>query len=72
MMGPISRDGRTERREEDVTLELSLDMEDEEPHQSDGREGELEGIGAIFDGWINIADPEQRFHEMTNCLAGIA
>jgi hypothetical protein len=50
MVGPISRDGHPGRREEDMAMELSLDMENEEPHYSDGRNGDLEGIGAIFDG----------------------
>lgn len=73
MVEPISRDGHPERREEDVALELSLDMENEEPHHSGGREGDLEGIGAIFVRSMNIADPEQNFHEeVADYLAGIA
>jgi len=55
MVGSISDVSHPKRREEDVTLELSLDMENEEPHHSDGRKGDLEGIGAMFDGWMNIA-----------------
>jgi hypothetical protein len=70
MVGPISRDGHTERREEDGALEFSLDMESEEPHRIDGGKGDLEGMGAIFDGWMNIADRENE--EMADCLAGIA
>jgi hypothetical protein len=73
MVGPISRDSHPKRREEDIALEASPDVENEEPHHSDGRKGDLEGIGAIFDGWMNIAGPERKFHEeMANCLAGIA
>jgi hypothetical protein len=73
MVGPISRDSHPKRREEDIALEASPDVENEEPHHSDGRKGDLEGIGTIFDGWMNIAGPERTFHEeMANCLAGIA
>ena len=73
MVGPITRDSHPKRREEDIALEASPDVENEEPHHSDGRKGDLEGIGAIFDGWMNIAGPERKFHEeMANCLVGIA
>jgi hypothetical protein len=73
MVEPISRDGHPERREEDVALELSLGMENEESYHSGGREGDLEGIGAIFVRSMNIADPEQNFHEeAADYLSGIA
>jgi hypothetical protein len=73
MVRSISRDSHPERREEEVALELSLDMENEEPHHSDGMNGDLEGIGALFDGWMNMAGRERKFHEeMPDCLAGIA
>jgi hypothetical protein len=72
VVGPISRDGHPERREEDVALELSLGMENEEPHHSGGREGDLEGIGAIFVRSMNIADPENFHEEVADYLAGIA
>ena len=76
MVGSISDVSHPKRREEDVALELSLDMENEEPHHSDGRKGDLEGIGAMFDGWMNIAGHgkgERMFYdEIVDCLAEIA
>ena len=76
MVGPISDVSHPKRREEDVALELSLDMENEEPHHSDGRKGDLEGIGAMFDGWMNIAGhrTEERmfYEEIVDCPSGIA
>jgi len=75
MVGSISDVSHLTRREEDVALELSLDMENEEPHHSDGRKGDLEGIGAMFDGWMNIAGHgkgERMFYEeIVDSLAGI-
>ena len=50
MVGSISDVSHPKRREEDVALELSPDMENEEPHQGDGRKWDLEGIGTMFDG----------------------
>lgn len=68
MVGSISDVSHPNRREEDVALELSLDMED-------GRKGDLEGIGTMFDGWMNIAghrNGERMFYEeIVECLAGI-
>jgi hypothetical protein len=76
MVGSISDVNHPKRREEDVALELSLDMENEESHHSDGRKGDLEGIGAMFDGWMNIAGRrkgERTFYEkIVDCPAGIA
>jgi hypothetical protein len=76
MVGSISDVSNPTRREEDVALELSLDMENEEAHHSDGRKGDLEGIGAMFDGWMNIAGHRKGerivYEEIVDCLAGIA
>jgi hypothetical protein len=76
MVGSISDVSHPKRLEEDVALELCLDMENEESHHSDGRKGDLEGIGAMFDGWMNIAGHqkgERMFNgETVDYLAGIA
>jgi hypothetical protein len=76
MVGSVSRVSYPKRREEDVALELSLDVENEEPHCSDGRKGDLEGIGAMFDGRMDVAGHrrgERMFcEEVVDCLAGIA
>jgi hypothetical protein len=76
MVGSISRVSHPKRREEDVALELSLDMENEELHHSDGRKEDLEGIGAMFDGWMNMAGHRKGgrmfYEEIVDCLAGIA
>jgi hypothetical protein len=76
MVGSTSRVSHPKRGEEDIALELSLDVENEEPYHSGGRKGDLEGIDAMFDGWMDIAGHrkgERIFYEETvDCLAGIA
>lgn len=66
----ISHDSYYKRREENAALELSREVENKEPCQRDGRNEDLEGIGAMFYSSEDITAPQEGkfYKEITDCL----